>query len=202
MLGLTVNLSEVDVRIADLDMPAAEQDLVQRRILHDILHACFRQENFTGVYFWGVADNVSWVEDFYASKDRPLFLDSEYNVKESYKGVHEALTEVDRAGHQQCAMADATSTSIRTSSSISQGISSSQELHFPDDDYADLDNNDAVVGDPWGAEWMVPEPELCEGEGAGPGQPNLAGYARPDWELEAEATEVATRKKQKQSSQL
>eukprot|EP00935_MAST-01C_sp_MAST-1C-sp1_P000977 g977.t1 len=139
---LTVNLSEFDVRTNGLLVEGRSQsycDWVQRRIVQDLLAACCAQPNFTGVYLWGVADHVSWVEDFYGEADRPLVLDGEFKEKESYFGLCEAI-----AG----AAADAGTAGVRAGG-----------VHLPAEDYADLDDQSALVGkDPWGADWMLPDP--------------------------------------------
>jgi len=79
-IGLKVNLSEFDVRTSKLPVHL-NKDVVQSEVVGDILEACFSQPNFTGVYFWGVGDGVSWVEDFYGNDDKPLVLDGEYRRK-------------------------------------------------------------------------------------------------------------------------
>lgn len=63
-------------------------------------------------------------------------------------------------------------------------------LFLPEEDYANLDDGDALVavGDDWGVDWMVPEPAAsATASGAG----SLAGYCKPDWELEAEARQAS-----------
>ncbi|GMH60435.1 hypothetical protein TrRE_jg2886 [Triparma retinervis] len=90
-LNLKVNLSEFDVRTSSLPDHLDPYE-VQKEIVRDILSACFSQPNFTGVYFWGVSDAVSWVEDFYGNVDKPLILDSSYSPKPSHQGVLDAMS--------------------------------------------------------------------------------------------------------------
>lgn len=92
-LNLKVNLSEFDVRTSSLSAHLDPED-VQKEIVRDILSACFSQPNFTGVYFWGVSDAVSWVEDFYGNVDKPLILDSSYSTKPSHQGGENGLAAI------------------------------------------------------------------------------------------------------------
>ena len=56
-LGLTVNISEMDVRIANLKLPSGASPQLITKIQHQVfdrcLRACWKHENFTGVWFWG-----------------------------------------------------------------------------------------------------------------------------------------------------
>jgi endo-1,4-beta-xylanase len=56
-LGLTVNISEMDVRTANLEgLSITERDAVAEMIYHDTLAAAMSQSNFTGATFWGFTD--------------------------------------------------------------------------------------------------------------------------------------------------
>jgi endo-1,4-beta-xylanase len=56
-LGLTVNISEMDVRTASLpNLSIAEKDAVAECIYHDTLAAALSEPAFTGATFWGFTD--------------------------------------------------------------------------------------------------------------------------------------------------
>jgi len=83
-LNLSVNLSEMDVRIANLKLPqGSSADLsrkIQRQVFERTLSACWQHENFTGVWFWGVNDASSWCHEFY-KPDQPLLIDDNFKEK-------------------------------------------------------------------------------------------------------------------------
>ena len=86
-LGLSVNLSEMDVRVRNLkpELKGLEKK-IQRQIYKFILKECWSKENFTGVWFWGVDDGSSWVHEFYktregAGREEPLLIDDEFRLK-------------------------------------------------------------------------------------------------------------------------
>jgi endo-1,4-beta-xylanase len=91
-LGLKVNISEMDVRIKDLpgDLPA--RLLVQQKVYHDVIAACFEEKSFIAVTFWGFTDAHTWVDSFFGPDD-PLLFDEQYRPKPAYEGVYEALLE-------------------------------------------------------------------------------------------------------------
>jgi len=90
-LGLKVAISEMDVRIKDLplDMPARLE--MQRRIYHDVIAACMKEEGFIGVTFWGFTDAHSWINEAGQGPDHPLLFDENYQPKPAYWGVMDAL---------------------------------------------------------------------------------------------------------------
>lgn len=58
-LGLSVNISEMDVRVSQL--PANVQQLAQRQIYHDIIAAAVSEPAFDGVWLWGFTDRHTYV---------------------------------------------------------------------------------------------------------------------------------------------
>jgi len=90
-LGLKVTISEMDVRIKELpmDMPARLE--MQRRIYHDVIAACMKEEGFIGVTFWGFTDAHSWINEAGQGPDYPLLFDENYQPKPAYWGVMDAL---------------------------------------------------------------------------------------------------------------
>lgn len=87
-LGLKVNISEMDVRVSKL--PPNLRQIAQRQIYHDILAAALSEPSFDGIWLWGFTDRHTWVSSFYYD-DEPLILDEDYDRKEAYYGLREAL---------------------------------------------------------------------------------------------------------------
>lgn len=90
-LGLTVNISEMDVRVSQL--PTDLQQLAQRQIYRDIIAAALTEPSFDGIWIWGFTDRHTWVTHFYED-DEPLIFDEEYGRKEAYYGLREALQSI------------------------------------------------------------------------------------------------------------
>jgi GH35 family endo-1,4-beta-xylanase len=91
-LGLKVNISEMDVRISEEYLPGTlpERLEIQRRIYHDMIAACLKEEGFAAVTFWGFTDAHSWI-DIHDGPDDPLLFDEKYQAKPAYWGVLDAL---------------------------------------------------------------------------------------------------------------
>jgi GH35 family endo-1,4-beta-xylanase len=89
-LGLTVNISEMDVRVSKLPPDQGLRDTAQRQIYHDILAAALSESCFDGIWLWGFTDRHTWVHSFYYD-DEPCILDESYQRKEAYYGVRDAL---------------------------------------------------------------------------------------------------------------
>lgn len=158
MLGLKVNISEMDVRISTLKNAPATGDIAddrsyvreiaQTEIYQDILTAALSEPAFHGIWLWGFTDRHTWVKNFYYD-DTPLIFDEQYNRKPSYNGVLAAL-------HSLCPR--------RT---ISPCI-------YLEDDVDD-------EGNEWGHKWMVPEPtEEEEPVGSG-SRRDTTKEGQPDW---------------------
>jgi len=93
-LGLKVNISEMDVRITEKELPGtlAERLEIQRRIYHDIIAACVKEKGFMAITFWGFTDAYSWIDERFGPDD-PLLFDEYYKPKPAYWGVMDALLE-------------------------------------------------------------------------------------------------------------
>ncbi|CAB9501056.1 Probable endo-1,4-beta-xylanase C [Seminavis robusta] len=94
-LGLRVNISEMDVRVSKL-APNLRQ-IAQRQIYHDILAAALSEACFDGIWLWGFTDRHTWVHSFYYD-DEPLVFDEDFDRKEAYYGLREALLSVTPGG--------------------------------------------------------------------------------------------------------
>lgn len=87
-LGISVNISEMDVRVSKL--PPNLRQIAQRQIFRDIIAAALTEPAFNGVWLWGFTDRHSWVTHFYHD-DEPLIFDEDYGRKDAYYGLREAL---------------------------------------------------------------------------------------------------------------
>jgi hypothetical protein len=90
-LGLTVNISEMDVRVSQL--PTTLRPIAQRQIYRDIIAAALTEPSFDGIWLWGFTDRHTWVTHFYED-DEPLIFDEDYCRKEAYYGLREALCSI------------------------------------------------------------------------------------------------------------
>jgi len=89
-LGLSVNISEMDVRIRDLPGTTQARLDVQKSVYHSIVGVCAAEPRCDGVTFWGFTDAYSWIDAQYGADD-PLIFDEQYAVKPAYYGVLDAL---------------------------------------------------------------------------------------------------------------
>jgi endo-1,4-beta-xylanase len=96
-LGLAVEITEMDVPVGEIPGTLAEKLLKQRQITHDIVAACVSVDKCSGVTFWGLNDEVSWLSDPTWGRLRgrpphlPLPFDADNRPKPMYFGILEAL---------------------------------------------------------------------------------------------------------------
>jgi endo-1,4-beta-xylanase len=89
-LGLLVNISEMDVRVARLAGDVSSRLAEQRRVYHDVTAACVAEPRCHALTFWGFTDLHSWIDGAYGPDD-PLLFDESYGAKPAYHGVLDAL---------------------------------------------------------------------------------------------------------------
>jgi endo-1,4-beta-xylanase len=87
-LGLSVNISEMDVRIRDLPSPTKLE--TQKLVYHTIVGVCVEEPRCDAVTFWGFTDAHSWIDAQYGADD-PLLFDDQYGAKPAYYGVLDAF---------------------------------------------------------------------------------------------------------------
>jgi endo-1,4-beta-xylanase len=85
-LGLTVNISELDVRIARLPGDLQTRLAVQKQIYHRIVAACVQVSGCVGITTWGFTDRHSWVDGVFGPDD-PLPYDDFYRRKPAYYAI-------------------------------------------------------------------------------------------------------------------
>ena len=89
-LGLRVNISEMDVRVAAVAGDAAAKLERQRQVYRDVVAACVAVPRCEAVTFWGVTDAHSWIDGFFGPDD-PLLFDEQYRAKPAFFGVQDAF---------------------------------------------------------------------------------------------------------------
>ncbi len=82
-LGLEVTISEMDTEVDDITLT----EKMQGDIFHDMVAACRDAANCEAVTFWGFTDKYTWL----GSEYNPLLFDENYNKKEAYFEVKDAL---------------------------------------------------------------------------------------------------------------
>ena len=85
-LGLTVHISEMDVRINNVGGSDQARLDIQRATYRDVVQVCMMQPRCEAVTFWGFTDAHTWI-----SGDRPLLFDAAYMPKPAFYGVLDAL---------------------------------------------------------------------------------------------------------------
>jgi endo-1,4-beta-xylanase len=89
-LGLRVNLSEMDVRVAGVTGDALAKLERQRQVYRDVVAACVAVPRCEAVTFWGFTDAHSWIDSFFGPDD-PLLFDEQYRAKPAFFGVQDAF---------------------------------------------------------------------------------------------------------------
>jgi endo-1,4-beta-xylanase len=85
-LGLTVHISEMDVRVNGVPGATQTRLEVQRTTYYDIVKLCVVEPRCEAVTFWGFTDAHTWI-----TGDTPLLFDAQYAAKPAYTGVLDAL---------------------------------------------------------------------------------------------------------------
>jgi GH35 family endo-1,4-beta-xylanase len=92
-LGLTVNLSELDVRIANLAGDQTTRLAIERQIFHRAVAACVQVPRCVSLTTWGFTDLDSWIDSTFGPDD-PLELDEQYRRKPAYYGMIDGFMQV------------------------------------------------------------------------------------------------------------
>jgi endo-1,4-beta-xylanase len=89
-LGLTVNISEMDVRIRDAPGPLPMRLELQKSVYKTLVGACVEEPRCDAVTFWGFTDAYSWIDNQFGPDD-PLLFDELYAAKPAFFGVVDAF---------------------------------------------------------------------------------------------------------------
>jgi endo-1,4-beta-xylanase len=85
-LGLTVHISEMDVRVNGVSGSPQTRLDAQRSTYYDVVKVCVLEPRCEAVTFWGFTDAHTWING-----DAPLLFDAQYAPKPAYTGVLDAL---------------------------------------------------------------------------------------------------------------
>lgn len=85
-LGLDVNVSEMDVRVAGLTGTRSDKLAAQQQIYHRVVAACVATARCKAVTTWGFTDRYSWVDSTFGADD-PLEFDDNFARKPAYYGM-------------------------------------------------------------------------------------------------------------------
>ncbi len=85
-LGLTVHISEMDVRINNVPGSQDARLEAQRATYRDIVRVCLMESRCEAITFWGFTDAHTWING-----DSPLLFDARYAPKPAYTGGPDAL---------------------------------------------------------------------------------------------------------------
>ncbi|MBX7098566.1 MAG: endo-1,4-beta-xylanase, partial [Myxococcaceae bacterium] len=90
-LGVKVHFTEVDVRVAGLDLSPAARLAYQAQVVRLLTTVCREEPGCDEVTFWGFADKYSWIDSQYGADD-PLLYDDALVAKPAYQAVRDGLT--------------------------------------------------------------------------------------------------------------
>jgi endo-1,4-beta-xylanase len=89
-LGLSVNFSEIDIRVANVPGTPAEKLARQRTLYHDIIALCAARPQCHSASTWGITDKHTWIDMQYGAGHMPLPFDVNYAAKPAVAGVIDA----------------------------------------------------------------------------------------------------------------
>ncbi|HET7543654.1 MAG TPA: endo-1,4-beta-xylanase, partial [Polyangiaceae bacterium] len=82
-LGLSVNISELDVQVRNIIGTRADKLALQKQIYQRVVAACAATPKCEAVTTWGYTDKYSWIDSTFGADD-PLELDESYQRKPAY----------------------------------------------------------------------------------------------------------------------
>jgi endo-1,4-beta-xylanase len=85
-LGLTVHISEMDVRVSGVSGSPQMRLEAQRQTYYDVVRVCVLEPRCEAITVWGFTDAHTWING-----DTPLLFDAQYAPKPAYTGVLDAL---------------------------------------------------------------------------------------------------------------
>ena len=90
-LGLSVRITEMDVKVHGSDRPVDEQWQAQANVYQDMMAVCLAAADCTGLTTWGVSDQHSWIPRSFNHPDAPLLFDENYQPKLAYHALMHVL---------------------------------------------------------------------------------------------------------------
>ena len=95
-LGLSINLSEIDVRMGMATGTLDEKLAQQAEIYRQLASACADQPACTGLFVWGFTDAHSWVDGTFGGTNLPCLFDEDLNRKPAYEGLRAGMSPANR----------------------------------------------------------------------------------------------------------
>ena len=84
-LGLSVNISELDIRVSKIPGSMARKLAFQKEVYNRVAAACVETKHCTAITSWGFTDAYSWIYAMWGP-DAPLQFDGTYAKKPAYDG--------------------------------------------------------------------------------------------------------------------
>ncbi|WP_242659004.1 endo-1,4-beta-xylanase [Thermostaphylospora chromogena] len=150
-LGLEVRITELDIR---MQMPRdSYKDSTQASYYRQVVEACLAVSACSGVTIWGFTDRHSWVPDTFPGEGAALIYDENYQPKQAYDAVHDALARPGDGNEDdttpptapgQPSVSDVTSSSARLTWSASTDSGGSGLAGY--NVYREQGDNDTLLG--------------------------------------------------------
>lgn len=90
-LGLTVQITEMDVKTWDATGTQEEKLAAQAQVYRNMMQVCLAAKDCNAFLLWGVSDRYSWIPRILNKPDAPLIFDASYRAKPAYKALKEVL---------------------------------------------------------------------------------------------------------------
>lgn len=90
-LGLQVQITEMDVRVQDVNGTPAEKLSRQAAVYGDMMRVCLQTSGCSAVNTWGFTDAYTWIPDYTGKPDMPLLFDTAYTPKPAYTALQAQL---------------------------------------------------------------------------------------------------------------
>ncbi len=87
VLGLKVQITEMDVQIQGDTRPMAQRFSVQAHVYSDMLAACLAVKTCEAFVMWGFTDRYTWIPGATKHSDAPLIFDTAYHAKPAYISI-------------------------------------------------------------------------------------------------------------------
>lgn len=90
-LGLSINVSELDVQVRNVIGTRAYKLALQKQIYHRVVWACLKTPGCDAITTWGFTDRYSWIDSTFGADD-PLQFDDALQRKPAYYGMIDGFT--------------------------------------------------------------------------------------------------------------
>ena len=90
-LGLEVQITEMDVKIADGTGTMEQRLAAQADVYRNMMRVCLAHQKCTAFVLWGVNDRYSWIPRYLKQPDSPLIFDESSRPKPAYNALMQVL---------------------------------------------------------------------------------------------------------------